>query len=537
MTKTASSSTFFFWLTVAAGLCLLYPQIDFQGFLSSGDHGRGLYAAERTLHGDVPYQDYWWDYGPLMPYYYAAFDHLLGVNIMSILIAKALLTLASAMCIFLTLEVLAGGLAGFAAAAWFLAFGHDFFYTYNHAGGITCLAFTLFCVASYIKTRQDDWLWTGLVGAFILSLIKLNFGAAAILMLLGTACLTDLSFAVPFTGKKKFFYLFGTILLPLIILAVYWSFLYGLSWAELQQCMPFGRSDALFQSSPWEALNLLAKTFGQNLLANRTDFIFGAIVLTSLLRVLSQLADRERPAAERKESLLTLILLGACYILSLHEYIKSDLWYRTFWAQPAGIVWMFALVALALKNFSLLIRALIFGLLCILCTLHAREYLAKIDIYRTTDHYLADPRGKVFIANPPEWMKTAEDTAEFINRMIPPDETFLALPYDPLYYYLTARRSPTRMLTFFDVIHIPPEQEMKVINELENSRVNFILLSNRIHSQEPGLGIFGQTYCPNIAKYIDANFIPVAKFGDWQNEPGWAWNHGTVILQRKGLRK
>jgi hypothetical protein len=41
------------------------------------------------------------------------------------------------------------------------------------------------------------------------------------------------------------------------------------------------------------------------------------------------------------------------------------------------------------------------------------------------------------------------------------------------------------------------------------------------------------TYCPLIAKYFREEFEPVTEFGDWQNDPGWASSHGTVILKRR----
>ncbi len=143
-TSTTGTSRLFFWLTLVFGIVFLYPLIDTQSYLATGDHGRDFYVFERTLHGDVPYQDYWWVYGPIMPYYYAVFDWLLGVNMLSILAGKALLTLTSGLFIFLTLETLAGGLTGLTAAVWFYVFGYDFFFTYNHAGGIACITVILF---------------------------------------------------------------------------------------------------------------------------------------------------------------------------------------------------------------------------------------------------------------------------------------------------------------------------------------------------------------------------------------------------------
>ena len=85
---------------------------------------------------------------------------------------------------------------------------------------------------------------------------------------------------------------------------------------------------------------------------------------------------------------------------------------------------------------------------------------------------------------------------DFLNTTLKKDDLFFALPYDCLYYYLTGKESPTRQLIFFDHIKIPPEQEISVIRELEKNRIGYVLMSNRIISNETGLGIFGKTYCP-----------------------------------------
>ena len=59
----------FFCLTCLLGIVVLYPFIDYQPIMATGDHGRDLYAARVALEGRVPYRDYWWVYGPAMPYY------------------------------------------------------------------------------------------------------------------------------------------------------------------------------------------------------------------------------------------------------------------------------------------------------------------------------------------------------------------------------------------------------------------------------------------------------------------------------------
>jgi hypothetical protein len=59
-------------------------------------------------------------------------------------------------------------------------------------------------------------------------------------------------------------------------------------------------------------------------------------------------------------------------------------------------------------------------------------------------------------------------------------------------------------------------------------------MSNRIKSDETGLGTFGKTYCPLLAAYIQQVYVPLARQGgDWTQAPGWANNHGVIIFKRK----
>ena len=148
-------------------------------------------------------------------------------------------------------------------------------------------------------------------------------------------------------------------------------------------------------------------------------------------------------------------------------------------------------------------------------------------------NYMPVERTKVFTINPPQWKYTVFQTTEFLKSNLKEDETFFALPYDTLYHYLTDKKSPTRQLIFFEHINIPTKQEEKIIKELEEKNVNWVVLSSRMSLDKKGMGIFGKTYCPILHKYINDNFLEVVRYGDWVNEPGWAWNHGTMILKRK----
>src|ERR1035437_6145560 len=91
-----STKTIFLVLTILSAIIFVWPELNFQDQLAQGDHGRDLYAFEAVLHNQSPYKDFWWVYGPLMPYYYGLFYKILGLHITSILIGRAMLLVACA---------------------------------------------------------------------------------------------------------------------------------------------------------------------------------------------------------------------------------------------------------------------------------------------------------------------------------------------------------------------------------------------------------------------------------------------------------
>ncbi len=128
------------------------------------------------------------------------------------------------------------------------------------------------------------------------------------------------------------------------------------------------------------------------------------------------------------------------------------------------------------------------------CWFSTERYLIST---KTESQFLSLPRGGIYITNSPSWIATVEQTTEFLNKTLKPDELFFALPYDCLYYYLTDKKTPTRQLIFFEHIKIPLEQERSVIAELEKNHVNYVLLSSRAFAQQgTWIGFFGDELLP-----------------------------------------
>lgn len=158
--------------------------------------------------------------------------------------------------------------------------------------------------------------------------------------------------------------------------------------------------------------------------------------------------------------------------------------------------------------------------------------LKMVKLIKQRQQYIHLKRGGVYIGNDPPWLATVLLTTQYLKTHLKKDETFLALVNDPLYYFLTERESPTRLLSFVEHIRIQPEQEKELIRQMEEKGIRWILLSNRAHSEEPGMGVLGHTYCPLLTGYMAQNFEAVATFGHWDKSPGWYHNHGVKILRR-----
>ena len=147
-----SPKTIFLLLTILTAGIFVWPELNFQDLLSQGDHGRDLYAFDAVTHGKLPYKDFWWVYGPLMPYYYGLFFKIFGVHMTSVFLGRALLVVMCSAFFYLSAAcIMSPGLA-FLAAAWFTQCRQEFFFTYNHIGGIAAELVILWCLLSYIRT-------------------------------------------------------------------------------------------------------------------------------------------------------------------------------------------------------------------------------------------------------------------------------------------------------------------------------------------------------------------------------------------------
>ncbi len=520
----------FLFITIIIGIYSLWPLNNFQGILAQGDHGRDLYISQQAINGKRPYQDYWWVYGPLMPYYYGIFFKLLTPTIKSVLIAKNILILTSTVFFYLSLSYIISPPISAIGTIWYLTFlTHTC--TYNHYGGTTILLAITYFLLTYIHANNKKFYLHIIIAilVFILFLIKINFGFVALICSFSIILLTN---KFIFHKKTNKLTILLYICIPFMALCVYSLLLKGLPLYYIRQCMPYLPSDHPYNLSLPLCLFFLYNHIKNHITASITDIFLSILVICSIFVSINVFFNKKSYQYPYKKILISIIAFLLFYICCLHEFLLSGIYYRLFWSIPFKYLLMFSMIGIMISRISPIFRLSLYIIFIVLLYIPIHNRNIVIKKIKTPQHYLYLKKAKIYVGNSPLWINTVIKTTRYLQSILKSNETFFAMPYDPLYYFLTDKYSPTKEIIFFDHIKIPVQQEKQIIKQLENKKINFILISNRMNSKETGLGTFGKTYCPLLAKYIKENFHMIAKFGDWYNPPGWAWNHGTMILKR-----
>ena len=244
-----NSKRIFLILTIVGALAFGVPGLNFYPQLSQGDHGRDLYAAQEVLRGKLPYKDFWWVYGPLMPYYYAFFYKIAGGHIGSFLLGKMLVKTAAAAFFYLAAATAMAPSVAFLAAMWFVQSQQEFFFTFNHIGGIAMEMMVIFLLFAYIQNQRPRALRLVVPAIFVYMLIKINFGLTALAAAALTVALADWVRKTPWTVDKKRFYL-ALAVLPLAAGFVYWLLVHNLPLYVIRQCHPYFGDDQPHHFSP-----------------------------------------------------------------------------------------------------------------------------------------------------------------------------------------------------------------------------------------------------------------------------------------------
>ncbi len=520
--------TLFSILTILTGLILFYFYRNFSLFIVQGDHGNNFYCFRRTWEGALPYQDYWWVYGPLMPYYYSAFYSLLGLNMGSVIIGYRLLNVFSMLVFYKIIRIFSKDYFAFTSALFFYIFAPEFPHTYNHAGGILMILGTVYFLLMYSKNKRSVFLYSAVVCIFFLSLIKINFGLAILLGFMISVFFIDHFKRDPNQiNDKRIFLLLTFGLMPFSLFLIYRFLTWGLSWDIIRQC--FLSIDN--EPSVWPLRNSIPVLIQYYLsLKWEENFLIGLAAVLGIYFLFCRLQRKETPnptSQEIKIVLSILVLFGLCLT---PEFLFSGAIYRLYWFEPIRFLIIFLIIGF---NFPYLPQFMRFTCCAMIIGLAAHFYIQQTFVIQNNRQYLAWERAKIFMGRNDDWVKTVDQVTNFLKKNLGAKETFFALPSEQIYYFLTDRNSPTRQSDFG--IQITSAQEQEVITALEKQNIRYVLLSNGYRHPDEGMPPLGQKYCRRLMDYIQKHYRLEMTVGDWNKEAGWNINHAVAILKREGM--
>lgn len=226
----------FFIITVIAGIWTLYPFINFQHHFSMTLHGHELYSFKNVFDGLIPYRDFYWDNGPLMPYFYNLCFKLFGISIQSVLLGETILLLLNGIIIYFICTSFLSTPLSFIGALWYwriqqLPFAHS----YNYSGETLFFLFSILCLIRFIKEPIRGWVFLGYLSFILLILVNIKLGLLLLIPYIAISLLIDhinknltpkrigihflfSTFAILFTGAIYFFLLKN---IPLTIIEQY----------------------------------------------------------------------------------------------------------------------------------------------------------------------------------------------------------------------------------------------------------------------------------------------------------------------------
>ncbi|MBI3271496.1 MAG: hypothetical protein HYZ53_21075 [Planctomycetes bacterium] len=537
--------------------------------LLSGDLGNDLAGYHRVLLGEIPYRDFLWGYGPAMPFFYAGVMKLFGVHMAAVQGGYfALLSLASLALYRLALRVVTPVPAVFAALTlFFVAFAN---HAYNH---VACtLAGTLAVdgfLAWHSSARPGRVPWRTVLALALGATVKLNsaasIGAALALAEVAAALCGDAAVAEPGSPAVRVRFAravagplrWGGATIGLVLL-FYAPFLVALEGSRLAHAFPY--ASALHPLEPREFLASLVRVFLVLLQCLWTadldtfagwfgrPFLMQLSFLLVLVWTMWQAAAFALRRTRAPEVSFPRLVLGFVAIVASNEFLLTGLAYNLFYYSSPAILLLATLgigatVRRLVPTFglgadpaggdrpALAVAAGVMGTLLVLssCALELGRHVQFADHPRLRLYVEPDGNSDVVLR-----------VTRFVEAVTAPDEPLVVVPYAPIYFFLTGRRSPLWTDMWQRHNRITGDEELDLVARMEASGVRCVLLTNLAIDRNPWSGSFGTTHAVILSPYLTDRFEPLATLGDglgWLPPTDWLHGQRVLVLWRKGAQR
>jgi len=486
-------------LLLLFALTIAYPR--WRAGIDWRDEGLLAYGAVRVMNGEVPQRDFVSVQPPLS--FYAAADvfKLCGTSLASLR--------GFGLSIFLLLPLLiygigrnfTGPILSFAAAAPACILGLPYcnFVPLAVWQGIAAsFAAVLFFLTAVFSKKQWLAFPAGLLNAASLSLrhdqaLYTTVSIFALAMALRFAhgdCITETN-----VKRPLLFWLTGIAIVSIPAILFWWRI--GALPEMFRQLILFPVTTYRKTSSLPFPRFIVRPSVLENAVV--LSFYLPAFVqaIAALYLVRSLISRRFR----RREAILAFLIIWAA-LFYLQVIIRSDFTHLVMALPPffllAAFSWSIACEEIAnYRKIKIALSAAFAALVAsFLWTLHS---FALPDVTQANEQLTLE-RGGVRI-------ERAHAVADFIHRLqasVPPERSILALPYQPMFYFLCERRNPTRWNYLWPGDQTARDHE-RLIEEAERDPPALVLLSRQGEIA---------AFAPAIIEYLRAHYLWTSDIGD-----------------------
>jgi len=552
------------------------------------DSGREIYVAAALAQGKMLYRDVWYLYGPGAPYLNAFLFRIFGVNITVIYLAGALAGLAVALTLFRCALYLASLPVAFALGYVILiqSFGSGIFnyplpYSYASVyGSVAACLFLLYAIRGAFDPAKANLFLAGIWSAVAL-LMKLEFGFACF------AAMAVLQ-AGHILQQRSWRVAFGNLLaiipaLLICVVAIIWIVsIRGLTFITQENFMSwptshFMRTYGLLWLG-WTGPDLSVADVLRGFLVIIGFVAFWMGFRLWLLSALRKLSFRNAGLAlmvgfgaiafwmTRPERLnddianlffprpmvfmVGLAVPGAAFQFWRYHWHPRDLAilvvmtlgpllafrvlfgmlpyaYAIFYNGPILLAFCLLLFSIAIPatndvHSARRARKAIVALCAVFCGWVTVQVYPGYREMRKERVALESERGTIYL---PETMLPAwAEALEFMHHAKATGETMMSIPEDTALYFFSGVLCPIRVYTFTPGVVAPGDMMDKVIGEMEQAQVRYVIWSNR-KFYEYGVPEFGVDFDMPLGEYIRGNYRPVREFGTSKQPDIW---HATL---------
>ncbi|MBZ0307259.1 MAG: hypothetical protein K8I82_14425, partial [Anaerolineae bacterium] len=400
----------------------------------------------------------------------------------SVLTGKALLSFLSGLFCFLAVARFASPLLGLTTAVFFWAYFPDFFYSYNHTGGITCFLAIIYLLFSYFKDPRRSYVYAGFGSLLLLCLIRVNMGIALLFGFVAVLFMTDKLFDREHSRKNIKLYIWGSVFVLGVSGLIYWLMLHSLPGYAIKQCMPYFNKTYHAESDPDPFFKYgMYFSYIRDLVASNPRFLF-ILILLLICSARSVMFFLQTPVDLTRKNPLHFSLGVTLFLLALvsHEFFMGAHLYRVNWTSPYQMLFFALAIHFGTRNMKPSLQHVLVSCVLLVALLDLFNYYGRINQnFKIPEQYLHAPKAKIYVGNRQAWIRTVENISLYLNEHLAPEETFFALPYEPLYYYLTNRKSPSWHVLLMKGSNINAVQEREMMDAVKDPRVKYVVLSNR----------------------------------------------------------